>query len=189
MRRVAQFSNSLPAAAANYTRRPDGNSAADPARLRWTRRQVCCAPEACTRPAHAHHPRQYAPGLALKAPDDCAIALCPRHHGELHALSGAFKGWDRERLQAWERERIAEHQERYAAALEQGWPFERCKAPRCAGRRNCIGFRVDDAVWSAVVPLELRERVVCLECFDELAERAGVPYQVIDVFPVSWSMA
>lgn len=63
--------------------------------------------------AEAHHPRQYAPGLATKAPDDTVIAICSRHHRDLHALTGPFKGWSRARLQAWERERVAEHRAMY----------------------------------------------------------------------------
>jgi hypothetical protein len=66
------------------------------------------------------------------------------------------------------------------------WRYERCKAPRCNGRRNCVGFRVDDAVWSSVVPSELRGRVVCLECFDEMAQEARVAYEVRELFPVTW---
>ncbi len=70
-----------------------------------------------------------------------------------------------------------------------GWPFERCKAPRCAGRRNCVGFSVDDATWNAVVPESLRDHVVCLECFDEMAQKKGIAYNVLSVHPVAWSDA
>lgn len=95
-------------------RRPRRKRATDdPARLSWTRRQLCCAPVLCNDAAEAHHPRQHAAGLASRAPDDTAIPLCRRHHGELHGLSGVFRDWDRARLQAWERERVAEHRAMY----------------------------------------------------------------------------
>lgn len=68
------------------------------------RAMPCCARDMglCGGRRHAHHPRHLAPGIARKAPDDCAISLCARHHGELHALSGPFKRWQRQRLRDWQ---------------------------------------------------------------------------------------
>ena len=62
------------------------------------------------------------------------------------------------------------------------WQGEICK--RCH-RRNVIGFTVEDAVWKAVAG---DYTLLCPTCFDELAEEKGIPYQFLEVFPVSWSM-
>ena len=48
-----------------------------------------------------------------------------------------------------------------------------CKA---CGRRDKFDFHVPDEVWEAVVPLRLRNRVVCLACFDGFACRKGINY-------------
>jgi len=48
-----------------------------------------------------------------------------------------------------------------------------CKA---CGRPDKFDFSVPDDVWTAVVPIGLRSRVVCLGCFDEFARKAGVDY-------------
>lgn len=48
-----------------------------------------------------------------------------------------------------------------------------CKA---CGRPDKFDFSVSDNVWAAVVPVELRKRVVCLGCFDGFAREAGVDY-------------
>jgi hypothetical protein len=39
-----------------------------------------------------------------------------------------------------------------------------------------MSFHVPDALWCAVVPSELRQRVVCLSCFDAFAKAADVGY-------------
>jgi len=72
--------------------------------------------------------------------------------------------------------------DRYGAV----WSFERCKAPHCKGRRNIIGFHVPDEIWNAVVPKGIN--IVCLACFDEMAQAKGIKYQsVLKVFPpVTW---
>jgi len=67
----------------------------------------------------------------------------------------------------------------------QRWPGEVCK--RC-GRRNTVGFVVNDVLWSKVVgdPDTIR----CLICFDEEAQKRGVRYtgsDIIEMYPVSWS--
>lgn len=48
-----------------------------------------------------------------------------------------------------------------------------CKA---CGRADKFNFNVPDALWDAVVPAELRNRVVCLACFDQFARERGVDY-------------
>ena len=62
------------------------------------------------------------------------------------------------------------------------WEGEVCK--RCH-RRNCIGFRVGDDTWNAVHDDHF---ILCPTCFDELAEKKGVVYQFLEVWPISWSM-
>ena len=48
-----------------------------------------------------------------------------------------------------------------------------CKA---CGRRDKTDFHVPDEVWERVVPERLRDRVVCLACFDGFAKERGVEY-------------
>lgn len=64
------------------------------------------------RPCTAHHPTQHrhTGHDARRAHDRFTIPLCNAPNGchmQLHRLSGPFKGWTRERLQAWENEQIA----------------------------------------------------------------------------------
>jgi hypothetical protein len=51
---------------------------------------------------------------------------------------------------------------------------QRCKVCWSADGFN---FNVPNSVWEAVVPPELRNHVVCLRCFDDLAMAAGIDYQ------------
>lgn len=48
-----------------------------------------------------------------------------------------------------------------------------CKS---CGRRDKLNFYVPDEVWESVVPKRLRNRVVCLACFDGFAAGNGIPY-------------
>lgn len=48
-----------------------------------------------------------------------------------------------------------------------------CKA---CGRPDKFNFNVPDSIWEAVVPEHLKDRVVCLYCFDGFAREAGVWY-------------
>lgn len=77
-------------------------------------------------------------------------------------------------------------------ALEDGkdgsglpWRYERCKSSRCLGRRVTVGFQVSDEAWEAVTGGS--ERVLCLSCFDEMAQRKGIEYEVLGLHPVTWS--
>lgn len=63
-----------------------------------------------------------------------------------------------------------------------GWKGEICK--RCK-RRNCIGFRVFDVIWYAVV--KDRWNVLCATCFDEEAQVQGIKYVFLETFAVTWS--
>lgn len=60
---------------------------------------VCWSPDA-DNPIDASHvgPRG---GIARKGPWTNTIPKCRRLHMQLHALSGPFKGWTRERLRSW----------------------------------------------------------------------------------------
>lgn len=48
-----------------------------------------------------------------------------------------------------------------------------CKACHCTDKFN---YHVPDAVWDEVVPDQLKESAVCLECFDTFASEKGVRY-------------
>ena len=48
-----------------------------------------------------------------------------------------------------------------------------CKA---CGNRDKFDFGVPNDIWEAVVPVHLRNRVVCLSCFDDFAEIRGIEY-------------
>jgi hypothetical protein len=50
---------------------------------------------------------------------------------------------------------------------------QRCKV---CGRADKFDFHVPDALWREVVPATLRNRVVCLACFDDLASERGIDY-------------
>lgn len=47
---------------------------------------------------------------------------------------------------------------------------------KVCGRPDKFDFHVPDETWDAAVPPEFRNRVICLFCFDDLAEKAGVEY-------------
>jgi len=53
--------------------------------------------------------------------------------------------------------------------------FDRQTCKAC-GRPDKFDFTVPDDVWAAVVPAFLRNRVVCLTCFDDFARAAAVDY-------------
>ena len=48
------------------------------------------------------------------------------------------------------------------------WRGEICK--KC-GREQRVAWSVTDALWKAVVPEELFEKTLCLECFFKLADK------------------
>lgn len=51
---------------------------------------------------------------------------------------------------------------------------------------NPVGFSVPDVVWARTVPLELRDRVLCIMCFARFADEIGVNWsREIEFFPVS----
>lgn len=83
----------------------------DDAFLAHVRRQRCCM---CMKPgpSHAHHPRTGA-GTGIKASDSTAISLCLVCHYDLHALSGAFKSFQRAALRAWEEAKNSELREAF----------------------------------------------------------------------------
>ena len=54
-----------------------------------------------------------------------------------------------------------------------------CKACGCTDK---FDFKVPNRLWKKVVPVKCQNKVVCLECFDELAFEKGVDYcDFIDV--------
>jgi hypothetical protein len=66
----------------------------------------CCAPVPnCNTQSVAHH-STVGRGKSQKSDDDQAMGLCPRHHADFHALSGPFKGWEREQIREWQQEMV-----------------------------------------------------------------------------------
>ena len=43
-------------------------------------------------------------------------------------------------------------------------------------RKDCFDFNVPDSIWQKIVPESLRNKVICLCCFDELAKGKKVDY-------------
>lgn len=64
------------------------------------------------------------------------------------------------------------------------WDGEVCD--RCH-RRNVVGFNVPDDVWAEITSSTEEYQVLCVTCFDEVAEYLGVPYNLTAIWPVSWS--
>ena len=50
---------------------------------------------------------------------------------------------------------------------------QKCKM---CGQSDKFDYHVPDNIWNDIVPRELRKKVVCLSCFDELAKEKGVIY-------------
>lgn len=48
-----------------------------------------------------------------------------------------------------------------------------CKA---CGNQDKFDFDVPNEIWLTVVPHHLRNRVVCLSCFDDFAQMRGIEY-------------
>jgi hypothetical protein len=58
-------------------------------------------------------------------------------------------------------------------AKSGGMVRPRCKA---CGNEDKFDFKVPNDVWANVVPAHLRNRVVCLQCFDRFASERGIEY-------------
>ena len=57
--------------------------------------------------------------------------------------------------------------------LQQETQRQTCKACRCADKFN---YYVPDSLWEEIVPKQLQEGAVCLECFDKFASERGIKY-------------
>ena len=100
----------------------------DSAYLAWVRTQpcsVCAAPG----PNHAHHhtdgktsvdqPRSRNAlggkrGRGQKADDTETMALCFKHHRQLHDFTGYFASFDNAQRRVWQDEQVRDHQARHA---------------------------------------------------------------------------
>jgi hypothetical protein len=71
----------------------------DPEYLAFVREQSClnAGHGSCWGSMHAHHP-QGGKGMGTRNHDHRAVPLCTKHHTERHALSGAWKGFDKRRI-------------------------------------------------------------------------------------------
>ncbi len=47
---------------------------------------------------------------------------------------------------------------------------------KTCNRKDKFNYHVDDDVWCAIIPPLLRDGVVFLYCFEEMADRSGVSY-------------
>lgn len=47
---------------------------------------------------------------------------------------------------------------------------------RVCGRIDKFDYSIPDDIWSAIVPPQFRNRVVCLCCFDDFAKEQGIDY-------------
>jgi hypothetical protein len=54
-----------------------------------------------------------------------------------------------------------------------GFKRQICKVCNCEDKFN---FHVQDALWREVVPAEYQNKVVCLPCFDDFANKQNVDY-------------
>lgn len=85
----------------------------DPEYSEWIRRQPCCAP-GCSSPPPSEQHHKTGAGMGLRAHDWDSMPLCSGCHVPgLHALAGAFKGWTREQLAAWQADQADLHFTRY----------------------------------------------------------------------------
>lgn len=51
---------------------------------------------------------------------------------------------------------------------------------------NPVGFSVPDRIWRAAVPVKFRNNVVCITCFQRLADEKLIPWDdEIEFWPVS----
>lgn len=68
---------------------------------------------------------------------------------------------------------------------EEGDRRETCQ--RCL-RVNRVAFGVPDDLWSLVVTGELRNKVICLDCFVHWADFKGINWKCweMEFYPVSW---
>jgi hypothetical protein len=56
---------------------------------------------------------------------------------------------------------------------EKNFRRQRCSVCKCVDKFN---FNVPDKIWEEIVPSEHRNKVVCLDCFDDLARKQNVDY-------------
>ena len=61
----------------------------------------------------------------------------------------------------------------YESPSDLSLRHQTCKA---CGNRDKFDFHVSHEVWETVVPEHLRNRVVCLSCFDDFAQVRGIDY-------------
>lgn len=66
-------------------------------------------------PSQVHHHTAHR-GLGQRSDDVYAMPLCARCHESLHALSGPFRGWTKERLRAWQSRMAALTSDRLSGA-------------------------------------------------------------------------
>jgi hypothetical protein len=67
----------------------------------------------------------------------------------------------------------------YTQEKAQQPPRQTCKVCECSDK---FDFHVSDELWERVVPRRFQKNVVCLDCFDDLANEKNIDYSgAIDV--------
>ena len=82
----------------------------DPKYLQWIREQPCVM---CKRTPSAEVHHETGAGMGLRAHDHKAMPLCHRCHMAFHAVHGPFKGWDRKKLNEWQKEQYQRTRQRW----------------------------------------------------------------------------
>ena len=76
---------------------------------------------------------------------------------------------------------------KHKRSIPSGFKRQRCRVCKC---RDKFNFYVPDRVWREIVPREYLDTVVCLPCFDELAQERNVDYsEEIEVLYFAGSQA
>lgn len=71
---------------------------------------------------------------------------------------------------------------------EEVWNYGQEQTCKACGRQDKFNFDVPDELWARVVPDHLRNRVVCLSCFDRFAAEQDIDYasQLRELCFVGW---
>ena len=59
---------------------------------------------------------------------------------------------------------------------EIGWGDPQRQPCKCCGLPDRFNFNVPDELWTMIVPVALRNHVICLSCFDDLAHKHQIEY-------------
>lgn len=110
---------------------------------------------------------------------------CEEHRGQKRSRQRRVRVFLRpEQVRALESDELALDEGTDSTGLP--WASDRCGSSRCMGRRITVGFAVSDETWVAVTGA-IESPSLCLSCFDEMAQRRGVRYEILALSPVTWA--